>query len=71
MPEERSETVILAWKCDQCFAENFRALPGPPEIGRTIPLVCRTCDAVKRETVAQCNLIADRRRRPGPPAPPT
>ena len=69
MPEERSETVILAWKCDQCFAENFRPLSGPVEIGRTIPLVCRSCDAVKREIVVERNLIADRRRRPGAPSP--
>jgi len=69
MPEQRSETIILVWKCDQCFVENFRALSGPPEIGRTIPLVCRTCDAVKRETVVERNLIADRRRRPAAPAP--
>jgi len=69
MPEERSETVILAWKCDQCLAENFRALSEPVEVGRTITLVCRSCDAVKRETVVERNLIADRRRRPSAPGP--
>ena len=61
--EDPHGTMVLAWKCPHCFAENFRAVSAQVEVGRTIALVCRTCDAVTRETVWTRNLIADRRRR--------
>lgn len=60
---------VLTWVCLECHARNARTVPFSTRRGELVLVTCRECAWSTSVTIAEENLMRDRRMRPRVPPP--